>query len=241
MKYSIITSTYNQRAKIERLAKVLSEITDVDFEWIVADDGSSDDTLQWLETNFLNKTIGGNPITVVTQQHDGYGLVSILNKAGAAARGDYLLWIMADTYPAPGFFAEFDPVVKEDRMVCAVRLNYNERGLLAGPDWRLLEYPVDSNLQEIEVVFEKPWGLMTLNGMCMSRKAWNEMGGICPEYKGYGKMDWDMAAWCFYHNYKLVWATRAFLRHDLHTDREDTAENTELFKQRLKLMQEGKL
>ena len=178
MKYSIITSSYNQKEKLERLAYFLAGFENVDFEWIIADDGSSDGTQKWVQETFLNHPLGGNMVKLCTQKHDGYGLVSILNKAGEIAEGDYLLWIMADTYPTEDFFENFDPVVKEDRMVCGVRLNVNEKGLLVGPDWRLVEYPVDANLQEVEITFEKPWGLMTLNGMCISKKIWNQMGRI---------------------------------------------------------------
>ncbi|MHC5865476.1 glycosyltransferase family 2 protein, partial [Streptococcus pyogenes] len=44
MKISIITATYNREKLLSRLYKSLCEQTCKDFEWIVIDDGSVDDT-----------------------------------------------------------------------------------------------------------------------------------------------------------------------------------------------------
>ena len=41
---SVITPTYNRGYCIEKLYKSLCEQTNKNFEWIVIDDGSSDDT-----------------------------------------------------------------------------------------------------------------------------------------------------------------------------------------------------
>lgn len=238
MKYSIITSSYNQLEKLKRLAAALMAIPADKFQWIIADDGSSDGTVE-----YFNKNISDYPyeIKIVTQEDKGYRLVEILNEAAKVAGGEYLLWIMADTYPRFDFFEKFDPVVQPNRMVCAVRLNVNEEGFLISPDWRVSVFPQAMAESEVEIVHERPWEIMTLNGMCMSKKAWDEMGGISLEYKGYGRMDWDMAAWAFYHEYKLFWATRAFLNHDWHQDRVDTQENVDVFARRLEAYKKGEL
>jgi glycosyltransferase involved in cell wall biosynthesis len=46
---SIVTATYNSEKVIERLAESLINQTDKRFEWIVADGGSTDNTLKFLE------------------------------------------------------------------------------------------------------------------------------------------------------------------------------------------------
>lgn len=56
MKISIITATYNREKLLSRLYKSLCEQTCKDFEWIVIDDGSVDDTEE-LVNEFINKKI----------------------------------------------------------------------------------------------------------------------------------------------------------------------------------------
>lgn len=56
MKISIITATYNREKLLSKLYKSLCEQTCKDFEWIVIDDGSVDDTEE-LVNEFINKKI----------------------------------------------------------------------------------------------------------------------------------------------------------------------------------------
>ena len=56
MKISIITATYNRERLLSRLYESLREQTCKDFEWIIIDDGSVDNTEE-LVNEFINKKI----------------------------------------------------------------------------------------------------------------------------------------------------------------------------------------
>ena len=56
MKISIITATYNREKLLSRLYKSLCEQTCKDFEWIVIDDGSVDNTEQLIK-NYIDEKL----------------------------------------------------------------------------------------------------------------------------------------------------------------------------------------
>ena len=47
---SVLTATYNRRELLERLYRSLANQSDLRFEWIVVDDGSSDGTDRWIRS-----------------------------------------------------------------------------------------------------------------------------------------------------------------------------------------------
>ncbi len=47
---TILTPTYNRRPTLPRLYESLCAQTRLDFEWLVIDDGSTDDTAAWLQS-----------------------------------------------------------------------------------------------------------------------------------------------------------------------------------------------
>lgn len=55
---TILTPTYNRAKLLPRLYQSLCEQTCKDFEWIVVDDGSTDDTCEVVKSAFLNQNSG---------------------------------------------------------------------------------------------------------------------------------------------------------------------------------------
>lgn len=234
MKFSVITSVYNQLGYIKDLLyPAWQKQTFKDFEWIIADDGSGPETRRWASEN---------KVKLVWQEDKGYRLVEILNQAARIAEGDYIVWVMGDSYPKEDFLEQLTKVVTPDRMYTGMRMQVDFDSMkIVGQDWRLDRVFFDTNDDDVQIYHPRPWELMTLNGMVMHKDALKAMGGIYAEYKGYGKMDWDMAAWCHFHNIENRWAPKAIIYHKQHDDREDTEENTKLFYERLKFMEEEKM
>lgn len=87
---SIITATYNAAEHLPRLIESLIAQTDQDFEWVVADGGSTDGTLEILEKakSQLKK--------VVVDSRPDFGIYDALNKAVKLAGGEYYLVVGAD-------------------------------------------------------------------------------------------------------------------------------------------------
>lgn len=228
MKFSIITSAYNQLEQLKVLREWLNKQSFIDFEWIIADDGSTDGTDKWAKIN-ADKYV----------RHDdkGYRLTKILNKAQKEASGEFLVWIMADSYPERNFLKVLNRYVDDKSMVTGLRVNVID-GVYKSHDWRVhfLKHLIHEN--EIILDGDTPWRAMTLNSMCMPNKMYEEMGGIDSGYdKGYGKMDWWMASWCHFNGYTLKVLPEAIIFHEDHDDREDTENNTDLFTKHLKELQ----
>lgn len=100
---SVILSTYNSPVWLEKVIWGYMQQTFRDFEIVIADDGSTDDT------RLLIRAISehsGLPIMHVWQEDDGFQKNRALNKAIAACRGDYLIFSDGDCIPRKDFVAQ---------------------------------------------------------------------------------------------------------------------------------------
>lgn len=85
---SVVTATFNAEQYLPALIKSLQAQTDKDFEWVIADGGSTDSTLSLLaEVKDLNINI--------TSQAD-FGIYDALNRGVKKATGEYYIVIGAD-------------------------------------------------------------------------------------------------------------------------------------------------
>lgn len=100
MKCSIIISTYNSPAWLEKVLWGYQIQTAKDFEIIVADDGSTCDTKDVI-TSFQGKF--ENPINHVWHEDIGFRKTIILNKAVVQAQSDYLIFTDGDCIPRADF------------------------------------------------------------------------------------------------------------------------------------------
>lgn len=228
MMFSVITSSYNQLENLKKIKPHWDKQTFTDFEWIIADDGSDDETVRWCYESYIG--------WYSNQNKTGYNLVPTLNNAVKMARGKYLVFVMGDTYPKADFLEKLALIASENRLLTGIRLDIDwENDEVIAPEWRVKGYPSipwwDTDF--VDLPEEINFSLMTLNSMCMPRKMWDEMGGIPEEYDGYGKMDWYMGAWAHHHGYQLMIAPRAIVYHKKHEEREDTPQSTEVFKKHL--------
>lgn len=96
MKISVIISTYNSPAWLEKvLAGYLCQ-SDSDFEIMMADDGSREETRELVERLAASFTV---PVRHIWQPDDGFRKCTILNKAIRECRGEYLIFTDGDCIP----------------------------------------------------------------------------------------------------------------------------------------------
>jgi len=100
MKASVIMSTYNAEAWLEKVLIGFSVQTEKDFEIIIADDGSGRATKELLDN--LRKEIS-IPIVHVWHEDNGFQKSQILNKAIVASSSDYLIFTDGDCIPREDF------------------------------------------------------------------------------------------------------------------------------------------
>ncbi len=99
---SVIFSTYRQPEWLRKVLRGFAAQTRKNFEILVADDGSGEETAQVIRAARRN---AGIAIHHVWQRDAGFRKCRILNKAIARARGAYLIFTDGDCIPHPEFVA----------------------------------------------------------------------------------------------------------------------------------------
>ena len=97
---SVIFTTYNHPKWLEKTLWGFSTQSFRDFEIIVADDGSGQETRDVIESLKPQIDI---PIQHIWQEDDGFQKCRILNKAIVASQGEYLIFTDGDCIPHPDF------------------------------------------------------------------------------------------------------------------------------------------
>jgi glycosyltransferase involved in cell wall biosynthesis len=100
MKVSVIISTYNSPAWLEKVLWGYECQTHKDFEVVIADDGSADPTRQLIERFKRESSLA---IIHVWHEDRGFQKSEILNKATVAATTDYLIFSDGDCIPRKDF------------------------------------------------------------------------------------------------------------------------------------------
>ena len=96
MKLSVIISTYNAPEWLEKVLVGYRHQDDRDFEIVIADDGSGDDTAR-----LIGSFAGAGDMTIRHVRHDddGFRKWRIVNRAIAEAAGEYLIFTDGDCIP----------------------------------------------------------------------------------------------------------------------------------------------
>jgi glycosyltransferase involved in cell wall biosynthesis len=103
LRFSILMPVYNREEYVrEAIDSILSQ-SFADYEVFVIDDGSTDQTLQVLESY-------GSRIQLIRQANQGPEVAR--NKAAALARGEYLAMLDSDDLFLPGALATYDRVIR---------------------------------------------------------------------------------------------------------------------------------
>ena len=94
--FTIFTPTFNRKHTLPRLIDSLRNAGSVEFEWLVIDDGSCDDTYEWLLEEMSNLDF---PVRVYRQENGGKQ--SCHNAAVELAEGDMIIILDSDDELAP--------------------------------------------------------------------------------------------------------------------------------------------
>jgi glycosyltransferase involved in cell wall biosynthesis len=102
MKVTVIFTTYNSPEWLEKVLWGFQFQTHSAFEIIIADDGSTEETKQLIDTM---RTITGMDIRHIWQQDKGFRKSRILNKAIVAAKNEYIVFTDGDCIARKDFLA----------------------------------------------------------------------------------------------------------------------------------------
>ena len=224
MKFTVITSVYNQRKYLDLIFDAMKKQTHKDWEWIIADDGSSDGVLDWCRKN---------KVDYVTQKHEKMRLARIMNKAIFKAKGDCIVTVMGDSVPDKKMLEGY-----EKHMTLSATVGNGLRVFVKDP-FPVEKIKAESNFLEDDWrkkqigmigMVEKPWRMFTGNNLCVSRvdyekiKAkyghyWNEA------YVGYGLEDWELAINLWEMRCEFVPVPEALVYHISHPKMEESENN----------------
>jgi len=177
---SVIFTTYNHPKWLEKTLWGFSAQSYRDFEIIVADDGSSDETRAVIESLQAQIDI---PIRHVWQEDDGFQKCRIMNKAIVESRGEYLIFTDGDCIPHPDFIKNHVELSAENTMLSGgyfklpldVSRAITKQDILAGnstrPGW-LLKHGVDFT-PKISKLFSHPLLGAILDAFTITRATWN--------------------------------------------------------------------
>ena len=138
MKASVIISTYNAEAWLEKVLFGFSIQIEKDFEIIIADDGSGPKTKELIDQM---RTKISNPIIHVWHADNGFQKTRILNKAIISANSDYLIFTDGDCIPRNDFVA--------------VHINNREKGYFLSGGYFKLPMTVSKVITEEDIVSQR--------------------------------------------------------------------------------------
>ena len=111
---SVIVSTYNKPIHLRLVLEGLRHQQGAEFEVIIADDGSTDETRAVVDA--FRESVSF-PVEHVWQEDDGFQKCRILNKAIVASRGEYLIFTDGDCIPHPDFVRNHVELAEENTLL----------------------------------------------------------------------------------------------------------------------------
>ncbi len=196
---SVIMSSYNQLNSLKYALKSIEKQNIRPLEVIVSDDGSTDGTIEWLDSKYCSFSF---EVRYITREHNGYGLATIHNEAVSFAKGRRILFTNGDVMHSPNSIkghAELDDSVIGGGIIDGIRMS--------GVDFLTLEMLDDfADIKDLRSKHPSPrnnysfingkttplgiWG----GNFSVSFKKFKEVNGYDVEFnKAYGAEDADLA------------------------------------------------
>ena len=119
MRTAVIVTTYNRPDALAAVLAGYQAQRDAEFELLIADDGSTDDTRRMVEAF---KSRARRPVTHVWQEDRGFRAAAIRNRALAATGAEYILFSDGDCVPARRFVAQHQRLAERGWFVAGNRV-----------------------------------------------------------------------------------------------------------------------
>ena len=119
IKPSIIISTYNKPRELELVLCGLSLQTHQPAEILIADDGSTRETADLVNTWNSNSAV---PIKHVWHEDEGFRKSRICNEAAQQANGNYLIFLDGDSVPHPKWVYDHVTAARDNSVLCGRRV-----------------------------------------------------------------------------------------------------------------------
>ncbi|WP_022664375.1 glycosyltransferase family 2 protein [Desulfospira joergensenii] len=124
MKISVIVTTYNRPDALKRVVDGLYCQTCLPHEIIIADDGSTHETRDMLESYTRRTDL---PLFHVWQEDQGFRAARIRNKAILKSKGEYLILLDGDCLPSPHFISDHQALALHGHFFQGKRVIVNQK------------------------------------------------------------------------------------------------------------------
>lgn len=207
---SVIVTTYNREDALEAVLRSLARQTDVDFEVVVADDGSGPETAALIEAW---KARVGHRVEHVWHQDVGFRAAEIRNRAVLASRGTYVVFLDGDCIARPDFvsthrsLAEQDAFVTGNRVLLSRKLTEKVLDQQLSPEiWGLGRWSLErlrGGVNRLSALLHLPLGPLRNTrrnkwegarscNLAIWRGDLDKVDGFDADYSGWGKEDSDL-------------------------------------------------
>ncbi len=246
MRTSLIIATYNWPQALALCLTSIQEQHLMPSEIIIADDGSTDETLKLVQSFQQKLPV---PVKHIWQPDEGFQLGKIRNKAMAAATGDYLVQIDGDLILHPHFMRDHVLAARPGYFIGGSRVLLDEtlsQELLRHQrhHFSLFTKGVKNHFNGMHLpslartigVFKKEKGLYNLRGCNMSfwKKDIVAVNGYNEEIYGWGREDTELVIRLYNTGIKRVFfKLQGIVYHLYHKeyDRSKLLQNDELVQQ----------
>lgn len=249
---SIIVTTYNWPKALKLVLLSLNNQTESNFEVIIADDGSNDETVEMIqglssELNYLFKHIW--------QEDTGFRAARSRNKAVLASEGDYLIFLDGDCIVRPDFVHQHLRLRQKGWLIRGNRVKLSNRYTIKLLDSgtiyeltdtiKLLKHWVKREVKRflplaripigpIRKLKKKQWkGVKTCN-LSLYRNDFVAVNGFNESFEGWGHEDADLAIRLIRNNvYRIegTYATTVFHCYHNEQDRVNEEKNRQMLEQ----------
>lgn len=113
MRFSVIIPLYNKAPYVAKTLQSVFDQTFTDWELIVVNDGSTDDSLQ-VATKIIEEVSGdfaAEKLNIISQNNSGVSTAR--NNGVAASHGEYICFLDADDWWETAFLEEMDKLIKD--------------------------------------------------------------------------------------------------------------------------------
>lgn len=122
---TVFTPSYNRKKELKDLYESLKKQTNKDFEWLIVDDGSNDNTKE-----YINKLINEKKINIRYLYKENGGKQSAYNLGLKEAKGNIFLCIdsddILDEFAIENISNDFKNI-KKDNKICGIMYNQNDK------------------------------------------------------------------------------------------------------------------
>jgi glycosyltransferase involved in cell wall biosynthesis len=124
LKSAIVIPTYNRPDALAAVLEALLHQDDLDFELVVADDGSTDETRSVVEAFRKRAPF---PIKHVWQEDLGFRLAAVRNRGIAATDAEYIIFVDGDCVPPSYFVSAHKRLAERGYFLSGNRVLVSER------------------------------------------------------------------------------------------------------------------